>query len=84
MNRVWNQYLTAMKSDWNAWRIIRLMIGLLLVIQTLYAGDYLLSAFGAYYMFLALTNTGCCGTSTCSSNSVSDEKEALVIYEEVK
>lgn len=84
MKRYLEQYKLALTSGWNFMRVFRLILGLLVLIQSLFIGDYLFSAFGAFFIFQALTNTGCCGASGCSIDPSSNKDEKIPVYERIK
>lgn len=71
-------------SNWTLIRAIRLILGLIIVIQGLIQKDYLFAFLGMLFAVLAFANIGCCGTSGCNSNIHSfKKKEKEVQYEEV-
>ena len=65
-------------SNWNAWRIVRLVLSVVFVIAGAVNTDYFLVAGGIFILFQAVFNTGCCATGTCSEGSCE------VKYKEVK
>jgi hypothetical protein len=52
-------------NGWNIIQWIRLMIGLLLVIQAITASNILIWIIAILFLFQALTNTGCCDGNRC-------------------
>lgn len=49
--------------QWNFVRILRLVMGIVLCLEAFYGKDYLLVAFGLFFIFSALFNFMCCGSS---------------------
>ncbi|MBS1946515.1 MAG: hypothetical protein JST47_02000 [Bacteroidetes bacterium] len=72
-------------SGWHLARIIRLAFGMIMSINAIATHDPLSGIIGALFLFQAVTNTGCCGTSCAAplrSQKEADEKE--IVFEEVK
>jgi len=84
MKKYIEQYKLALTSGWNFMRIFRLGLGLLVLIQSLFIGDYLFSAFGVFFIFQALTNTGCCGSSGCPVDYSNDHETKVAALEKIK
>jgi hypothetical protein len=53
-------------TGWHLARWIRLVLGIALLVQAIATSDMLISAFGIILLGQAITNTGCCGPSSCS------------------
>jgi hypothetical protein len=73
-------------TDWNFMRILRLALGIYIAVQAVETQSIFSGIFAAFFMFQAITNTGCCGSNGCAvpikkSNSETVEE---VEYEEVK
>lgn len=73
-------------TNWHFMRWFRLVLSVLIAIQAVYMANPWLGFFSAFFMFQALTNTGCCGTAGCATNTrkVDDSKKEEVVFEEVK
>lgn len=84
MKKYIEQYKLALTTGWNFMRVFRLILGLLVLVQSLFIGDYLFSAFGVFFIFQALTNTGCCGSSGCSIDYSNDNENKVPALEKVK
>ncbi len=72
-------------TNWNTMRWIRLGVGIFMVIQAIQFRDSLSAMIAIILLFQALTNTGCCGVTGCSTtliNHHSDGKSEIE-YEEV-
>ena len=82
----WKQSIT---SGWDLMRIVRLAIGMMLLVQGIYSRDWMIGMFSTFFLYQAVTNTGCCGTKACympktRSNSVPLPVDGEVEYEEIK
>ena len=53
-------------TNWHFMRWLRLAIGLFLVWQLVQRPDIFTAFVAAFFLFQALTNTGCCGASGCA------------------
>jgi len=84
MKKYIEQYKLALTSGWNFMRVFRLILGLLVLIQSFFIGDYLFSAFGVFFIFQALTNTGCCGASGCSIDYSNEKETKTTALEKVR
>lgn len=73
-------------KNWNIFRILRLALGLLLMIEAIRTGVWFMTVFAAAMIIMPLLNIGCCVGGNCavpdrkSSGSDTDE----VQFEEVK
>lgn len=65
-------------NNWNAWRIIRMVLSIVFIVAGFMNLDYFLVAGGGFIFFQALFNTGCCAAGNCSDGSCE------VKYEKVK
>lgn len=65
-------------KNWNAWRVIRLVLSIIFVVAGFMNADYFLVAGGVFILFQSVFNTGCCATGNCSDGSCE------VKYEKVK
>lgn len=73
-------------TDWNFMRLLRLAIGIFIAVEAIQTHDYLTGFIGAFFMFQAITNTGCCGSNGCAvpvSKTPPDKLED-VEFEEIK
>ena len=52
-------------SGWNFMRIIRLVLGIMLVVQAIQQQFWAAGLLGGLLLFQAMTNTGCCGAAGC-------------------
>jgi hypothetical protein len=73
-------------TDWNFMRILRLGLGIYIAVQAVETHSILSGIVSVFFIFQAITNTGCCGANGCAvpikkSNSNKIEE---VEYEEIK
>jgi hypothetical protein len=55
---------------WDAMRIFRMTMGIIAFGQSVYTGEILIGLAGAFLMFMALANIGCCGVNGCGFNAL--------------
>lgn len=67
-------------SDWNAMRILRLIIGVLILIQGINMNEWIMIILSSTIMLQAIFNTGCCSSGSCYNNTKTDIK----ISDEIK
>jgi hypothetical protein len=71
-------------QGWNWMRILRIIAGLAITIQGVYAADWLFAIAGMLFTALALLNMGCCATTGCGyTNNTGSKKVEETTYEEV-
>jgi hypothetical protein len=73
-------------KDWNFMRILRLVLGIYIAVQAVESLSLLSGVIATFFLFQAITNTGCCGSNGCAvptKNSKTDTVEE-VEYEEIK
>lgn len=77
-------------TNWHLVRIVRLGIGLMLLVMGIQNKEWAMGLFSLFFLFQAVTDTGCCGTrGYCppSPNSNGGTKAMLndeIEYEEIK
>ncbi len=77
-------------NNWDLIRMLRLGIGVALLITGIQNRDWMIGAFSLFFVYQAITGTGCCGTATCGparrANRQFDTnaKETFVEFEEIK
>ena len=52
-------------KNWNVVRLLRFVLGILIVFQGIDAKQWLIVALGVFFAVLPVLNVGCCGTSSC-------------------
>jgi hypothetical protein len=73
-------------SGWNFMRFLRLGLGIYIAVQAVETQSLLSGVVAVFFLFQAITNTGCCGANGCAvpiKKSNSDKIEELE-YEEIK
>ena len=68
---------------WNAFRVIRLLIGIAALVQGIIQKEGLVLAAGSWILFGALFNRGCCGSGGCTVPTSNQSSGKEVAYEEV-
>jgi hypothetical protein len=52
-------------TGWHLMRWLRLALGIFFIIQAIDMHDSLTGVVGGFFLFTAVTNTGCCGARSC-------------------
>ena len=52
-------------TNWHLMRIMRLGIGLTMLAMGIQSKDWMLGAFSTFFLYQAITDTGCCGSQAC-------------------
>ncbi len=79
---VMKQILT---TNWNFFRIVRLLIGLAIMVEAFVMKDVAFGAAGLAFSLMALFNTSCCGMNSCNTPiKNSNSKTEITVYEEIK
>jgi hypothetical protein len=55
-------------SGWHFVRWLRLVLGIFIAMQAIETKDALSGLIAAFFLFQAVSNTGCCGTDSCAIN----------------
>lgn len=77
--------MNAILQNWSVFRLIRLALGIMMIVQAFETKDPLPGIVGLLFSVMALFNFGCCSTTTCNANfSNQSNKAAEIEYEEVK
>ncbi|NDP28907.1 MAG: hypothetical protein GZ087_16025 [Flavobacterium sp.] len=73
-------------TDWNFMRILRLGLGIYIAVQAVETQSILSGIFAAFFIFQAVTNTGCCGSNGCAIPTKKSNTDTVeeVEYEEIK
>ncbi|MBI2270160.1 MAG: hypothetical protein HYU69_07360 [Bacteroidetes bacterium] len=71
---------------WHFMRWLRLGLGVFMAIQAVQNHDTLSGLIGAFFLLQAVTNTGCCGVSSCATPATKNNADKIeeVEFEEVK
>lgn len=73
-------------TDWHFMRWLLLGLGVFIAIQAIQTQDKLSGFIAAFFLFQAVTNTGCCGSNGCSVPTSKNHSEKIddVKFEEIK
>lgn len=77
---------TTLLTGWNFMRFLRLGFGLLFIIQAIQTHETFMGLAGGFFLFTAITNTGCCAGGSCAApkNKTSSTEVEEITYEEVE
>ncbi len=81
-----NKIKQLLVTDWGFMRILRLGLGIFIGYQAVTTHDALSGMIAAFFLFQAVTNTGCCGSQSCSTAPAKDDADNTeeVVFEEIK
>ena len=81
-----NLRIETLRNNWHFMRVLRLSLGLFIAYQAVKTQDAFSGLMAAFFLFQAISNTGCCGAQACSSASFNtkEPKAEALIYEEIK
>lgn len=76
-------------SGWNLGRILRLIIGIIILIQGVEAQHWVLVILGFMFTLMPVLNSGCCnsiGAAGCKPTRTSDRNSSIqdIKYEQIK
>ncbi len=72
-------------TDWHFMRWLRLGLGIFLAIQAFEMHDTFSGFIAAFFLFQAITNTGCCGSKSCTTtSSPTDATHTQDIIDDIK
>ena len=73
-------------TGWNFMRWLRLGLGIFIAIQAIQTNDTLSGFIAAFFLFQAITNTGCCRSAGCTVPATKRNTNKIedVIFEEIK
>lgn len=73
-------------TGWHFMRWLRLTVGIYAAVQAFTMHDNMLGFFSAFFLFQAVTNTGCCGAQGCAvpAPKSKSQKTQEVEFEEIK
>lgn len=72
-----------MLRNWTPMRVIRLLLGGMIVVQAINEKNILFGVLGLLFGGLAICNLGCCGGGACSSSIKETNNSTEFTYEEV-
>jgi hypothetical protein len=62
---------------WNLIRGLRLLIGAYFAVQTFETHEIFSGIIAAFFLYQAITNTGCCGTNACAVPDAKNDTDKL-------
>ena len=73
-------------TGWNLMRWLRLALGSFMAYQAILLHDTMAGMIAVFFLFQALTNTGCCGSQGCAApvRNTKDGATEDVQFEEIK
>lgn len=73
-------------NNWNFMRFLRLGLGLYIAVQAVETLSIVSGVVAVFFLFQAITNTGCCGSNGCAlpTNKSNSAKTEEVKFEEIK
>jgi hypothetical protein len=73
-------------SNWNFMRALRLILGVIILVQGFEAKEWMYAFAGILLSGMAIANIGCCGVGGCNVPSRNSNKELIqkdITYEEI-
>lgn len=74
-------------QGWNLMRVVRLLLGVLIIIQSAYTQQWSFLVVGILFTLLPVFNIGCCAGGNCSIPDTNDSKQRKneeINFEEIK
>lgn len=73
-------------TGWNFMRFLRLGLGIYIAVQAVETLSFLSGIVAVFFLFQAITNTGCCGSNGCAIpiNKGKHDTNKEVKFEEIK
>ena len=75
--------MKALLQGWNVMRILRLVLGVVILVQGIVARDVVTIILGTALGGMALFNVGCCGANGCAVTYRKNLNEKQISYEEL-
>ena len=75
--------MKAILSRWSIMRILRLVLGAIALVQSIFQKDITLGIIAGFLMLTAIANVDCCGSNGCAVNYSNRKKERETVYEEL-
>lgn len=73
-------------SNWNLMRALRLVLGIIILVQGIQASEFMYAIAGLLLSGMAIANIGCCGVGGCRvpySKTSKDLTNKEISYEEI-
>ncbi len=78
-------------TNWHLMRIMRLGIGIMMLVMGIQSKDWALGLFSGFFLYQAITDTGCCSSAGCNTPRrgyvrppLQQSTEIVTEYEEIK
>ena len=74
-------------TNWHFMRWLRLVLGGFIAVQAIQNHDLIPGLIGAFFLYQAITNTGCCGANGCAvtpAKKTEHTKVKDIEFEEIK
>lgn len=75
--------MNAILNNWSVIRGLRLIIGIIALVQSVIQKDITLGILAGFLLLTAIANIGCCGGNSCATNLSNRKKEKEIEYEEL-
>ena len=75
--------MKAILNNWSIMRGLRLVIGLIALVQSVIQKEITLGIVAGFLLLTAIANIGCCGVNGCAVNFSNRKKEKEIGYEEL-
>ena len=75
--------MKAILNNWSIMRGLRLVIGIIALVQSIIQKDITLGIIAGFLLVTAIANVGCCGINGCAVNFNNRKKEKEILYEEL-
>lgn len=81
-----NTIKQTLMTDWNFMRVFRLGVGIFFAVQAITTRDIFSGLIAVFFLYQAVTNTGCCGSQGCSTTLPKNNPDKMegIEFEEVK
>jgi hypothetical protein len=72
-------------QGWNIMRLLRLVLGIIILVQGINQKEYVFAFVGALFVVLSIANIGCCGSQACTTTPINKDfkNSKEITYEEV-
>jgi len=71
-------------NNWTIMRWIRFALSIIILVQAIQLHDALFGVLGLFFLYQAVSNTGCCATSNCAAPIHTTKNNSDIEFEEVK
>jgi len=84
-----NTFRQRLLNNWHLMRIMRLGIGTMMLAEGIQSKDWAIGLFSFFFLYQAVTDTGCCGSQGCNTGYTRGGtkpavKTETIEYEEIK